>query len=55
MTNRDDSVFVKLSQVEGKRYTVSRVFAALTSVQELQDILKGLKQLSNVVKKGPPS
>lgn len=50
MTNGDDSVFVKLSQAEGKQYNVSRVFAALTSVQELQKILQGLKQLSNLVK-----
>lgn len=49
MTNGDDSVFVKLSQVEGRRYNVSRVFAALTSMQELQQILQGLKQLSYVV------
>jgi hypothetical protein len=49
MTNGDDSVFVKLSQVEGRQYNISRVFAALTSVQELQKILQGLKQLSHVV------
>jgi hypothetical protein len=50
MTNGDDSVFVKLSQAEGRQYNVSRVFAALTSMQELQGILQGLKQLSNLVK-----
>ncbi|MEB3229575.1 MAG: type I restriction endonuclease subunit R [Leptolyngbyaceae bacterium] len=48
MTNGDDSVFVKLSQVEGRQYDVSRVFATLTSVQELQGVLQGLKQLSNL-------
>ncbi|MGK7891612.1 MAG: type I restriction endonuclease subunit R [Leptolyngbyaceae cyanobacterium] len=54
MTNGDDSVFVKLSQAEarqdgGRQYNVSRVFAALTSGQELQGILQILKRLSRVV------
>ena len=49
MTNGDDSVFVKLAQIEGQQYNFSRAFAALASHQELQGILPGLKQLGRVV------
>ncbi|MEO0537948.1 MAG: type I restriction endonuclease subunit R [Cyanobacteria bacterium P01_A01_bin.123] len=49
MTNGDDSVFVKLAQTEERQYNFSRAFAALTSHQELQCILQGLKQLGRVV------
>ena len=49
MTNGDDSVFVKLAQAEARQYNFSRAFAALASHQELQGILRGLKQLGRVV------
>lgn len=48
MTNGDDSVFVKLSKQDGF-YTVSRVFSALTSTQELHTVLQILKHLSQVM------
>jgi len=50
MTNGDDSVFVKLSQAEGRIYNFSRVFAALTSSQELHGILQVLKRIREVVR-----
>ena len=53
MTNGDNSVFVKLRQAEtpteSGRYNFSRVFATLTSIQELQGVLQGLKQLGTLV------
>jgi hypothetical protein len=49
MTNGDDSVFVKLETRDGGQYNVSRVFAALTSNQELHSILQILKRLSQVI------
>lgn len=49
MTNGDDSVFVKLTRSTGGEYNLSRVFAALTSNQELYGILQILKQISQVV------
>ena len=53
MTNGDNSVFVKLKQAktqsENGHYNFSRVFATLTSIQELQGVLQGLKQLGNLV------
>lgn len=49
MTNGDDSVFVKLEAKAGRRYNVSRVFAALTSDQELYAILQILKRLTQVI------
>lgn len=56
MTNGDNSVFVKLRQAktptESGLYNFSRVFATLTSIQELQGILQGLKQLGNLVRNG---
>ncbi|PZV07049.1 MAG: type I restriction endonuclease subunit R [Leptolyngbya sp.] len=48
MTNGDDSVFVKLSRRDSV-YTVSRVFSALTSTQELHAILQILKHLSQTI------
>lgn len=48
MTNGDDSVFVKLSRRDSV-YTVSRVFSALTSTQELHLVLQILKHLSQAM------
>ncbi|MEA5447001.1 type I restriction endonuclease subunit R [Leptolyngbya sp. CCNP1308] len=45
MTNGDDSVFVKLEATQSGRYNLSRVFAALTSNQELEGVLQILKHL----------
>jgi hypothetical protein len=52
MTNGDDSVFVKLTQTDGRQYNFSRVFAALTSNQELYGILRILKRMSQVIAAG---
>jgi hypothetical protein len=49
MTNGDDSVFVKLAQTQGGQYNFSRVFAALTSNQELYGVLQVLKRIRQVV------
>lgn len=49
MTNGDDSVFVKLEANQGRRYNLSRVFAALTSDQELDGVLQILKHLGQVL------
>jgi hypothetical protein len=49
MTNGDDSVFVKLDQAAGRRYSFSRSFAALTSNQELYKILQILKRLAQLI------
>ncbi|PSR18892.1 type I restriction endonuclease subunit R [filamentous cyanobacterium CCP3] len=49
MTSGDDSVFVKLDASAGGQYNVSRVFAAVTSNNELYAILQILKQLSQVI------
>ena len=46
VTNGDNSVFVKLTQTKGRQYNVSRPFAALASMAELQAILQILKQMS---------
>jgi hypothetical protein len=46
MTNGDDSVFVKLTQNERAQYDLSRVFAALTSNQELYGVLQILKRIA---------
>jgi hypothetical protein len=51
MTNGDDSVFVKLTRSTGGQYNFSRVFAALTSNQELYGTLQILKRISQVVGK----
>ena len=49
MTNGDDSVFVKLTQSNERLYNFSRVFAALTSTQELQQVLQVLKRMGQMV------
>jgi hypothetical protein len=48
MTNGDESVFVKLTQVDGRRYSISRPLAALVSNQELYGVLQGLKRLRDL-------
>jgi hypothetical protein len=49
LTNGDDILFVKLVQTEPRRYALSRVFAPLTSSQELYNTLQILKRISQVV------
>ena len=49
MTNGDDSVFVKLQKNDNLLHTVSRVFSALTSTQELHKVLQILKRLGQVI------
>ncbi len=49
MTNGDASVFVKLDRVGGRRYNFSRSFGALTSNQELYEVLQILKHLAQVI------
>lgn len=49
MTNGDDSVFVKLEAAQSRRYNLSRVYAALTSDQELEGVLKILKHLGQAL------
>ncbi|MGD1852671.1 MAG: hypothetical protein ACFB2W_00330 [Leptolyngbyaceae cyanobacterium] len=51
MTNGDNSVFVKLSRLMGGEYNFSRVFAAITSNQELYEILQILRRIGQVVGK----
>lgn len=43
MTNGDDILFVKLTQIENRQYDVSRVFALFISHQELYSVLQVLK------------
>ncbi|MGB3559161.1 MAG: hypothetical protein WBA24_11525, partial [Geitlerinemataceae cyanobacterium] len=45
MTNGDEIVFVKLTQTGIPYYDVSRVFALLTSNQELYSVLQILQQI----------
>ncbi len=49
MTNGDDSVFVKVDPTLSSQYDVSRGFAALTSTQELCQVLQTLKRLGQVI------
>jgi hypothetical protein len=49
MTNGDDSVFVKLDRLQGRRYNFSRSFAVLTSDQELHQVLQILKRLDQIL------
>lgn len=49
MTNGDDSIFLKLTQSQAREYNFSRVFAALTSDQELYQILQVLKRVSYLI------
>lgn len=51
ITNGDSSVFVKLAQSDGGKYDLSRVFASLTSNQELHHIFQILKGLGQIVGK----
>ena len=48
MTNGDDSVFIKLSAFSPRQYDFSRVFAALTSNQELYRTLQVLQHIAQV-------
>ena len=49
MTNGDDILFVKLTQMDNREYDVSRVFSPFTSNQELYSILQVLKRISRVI------
>lgn len=49
MTNGDEILFVKLTQIENRQYGVSRVFATFSSIQELYRVLQILKRISQVL------
>ena len=49
MTNGDDILFVKLTQVDNRQYSVSRVFSPFSSNQELYSVLQILKGISQVM------
>lgn len=49
MTNGDDILFVKLTQIERRQYDVSRVFAPFISSQELYNVLQILKRMSRAI------
>ena len=49
MTNGDDILFVKLTQIDNRKYDVSRVFSPFLSNQELYSILQVLKSISGVI------
>jgi hypothetical protein len=49
VTNGDDILFVKLGQTEQRYYSLSRVFAPFTSVQELYGALQVLKRIGRVI------
>lgn len=48
MTNGDDILFVKLTQMDVRQYDLSRVFAPFTANQELYSALQILKRISQV-------
>ncbi|HEY9728901.1 MAG TPA: type I restriction endonuclease [Chroococcales cyanobacterium] len=49
MTNGDDILFVKLTQIDERQYDVSRVFAPFISYQELYSVLQVLKRMSQAI------
>jgi len=49
MTNGDDILFVKLTQINHRQYDLSRVFAPFISNQELYSVLQILKRMSQVI------
>lgn len=49
MTNGDDILFVKLTQMNNRQYDVSRVFSPFTSNQELYSVLQVLKRISRAI------
>ncbi|HEY9599362.1 MAG TPA: type I restriction endonuclease [Cyanophyceae cyanobacterium] len=49
MTNGDDILFVKLTQIDHRQYDVSRVFAPFISHQELYSVLQVLKRITRVI------
>ena len=55
VTNGDDIFFIKLQQQPNKQYALSRVFAPLTSKQELYSALQILKQIGGVVQENAVS
>ncbi len=46
MTNGDDILFVKLTQVQSPKYNISRVFTPFLSNQELYSVLQVLKSIA---------
>ncbi|MFQ3625990.1 MAG: type I restriction enzyme HsdR N-terminal domain-containing protein [Cyanobacteriota bacterium] len=49
VTNGDDILFVKLTQAEPPRYALSRVFSPFATERELNEALRILKRLSQLV------
>ncbi len=49
VTNGDDILFVKLSQVGSPQYDLSRVFTLFTSARELYNVLQILKNIGRVM------
>ena len=49
MTNGDEIVFVKLTQIKQRQYDVSRVFAPFSSNRELYSVWQILKSISRVI------
>ena len=49
ITNGDDILFVKLTQIAYRQYDVSRVFAPFISNQELYSVLQVLKSISQLI------
>jgi hypothetical protein len=52
ITNGDDILFVKLTQISDRQYSVSRTFSVPTSAQELQLVLQILKRIAQEIKLG---
>ena len=49
ITNGDDILFVKLTQIAHRQYDVSRVFAPFISNQELYSVVQILKSISQLI------
>ena len=50
ITNGDDILFVKLTQIAHRQYDISRVFAPFISNQELYSVLQVLKSITQVIR-----
>jgi hypothetical protein len=49
VTNGDDILFLKLTQMNEAQYNTSRIFAPFASVQELYNVVQILKRIGQVV------
>lgn len=49
MSNGDEILFVKLTQIENRQYSVSRVFAPFSSIQELYSVLQILQRIGDQI------